>query len=87
MTVALQIRDVPDDIRDVIAERAAQRGQSMQTYLLEVLRREARIVGNARAFDTTSGYRATLPDHLNPESIIREGREGGFDIDRDVYPA
>ena len=40
--VALQIRDVPDDVRDALAERAASRGQSLQTYLLDLVASEAR---------------------------------------------
>ena len=32
ITIALQIRDVPEEVRDVFADQAAQRGQSMQAY-------------------------------------------------------
>lgn len=39
--VALQIRDVPDDIRQVLAERAAARGQSLQSFLLTLVTDEA----------------------------------------------
>lgn len=40
--VALQIRDVPDDIREALVERAAARGQSLQSFLLGVVTDEAR---------------------------------------------
>ena len=40
MTV-LTIRDVPDDVRDTLAREAKARGQSMQAYLLGVLKRQA----------------------------------------------
>lgn len=40
--VALQIRDVPDDIRQALAERAAARGQSLQSFLLTLVTDEAR---------------------------------------------
>ncbi|CAN5859437.1 hypothetical protein BH20ACT6_BH20ACT6_22680 [soil metagenome] len=40
--VALQIRDVPDDIRQTLAERAAARGQSLQAFLLTLITDEAR---------------------------------------------
>lgn len=40
--VALQIRDVPDDIRRALAERAAARGQSLQSFLLTLVTDEAR---------------------------------------------
>ncbi|MGH7919151.1 MAG: FitA-like ribbon-helix-helix domain-containing protein [Candidatus Dormibacteraceae bacterium] len=87
MATALQIRDVPDEVRDVIAGQARARGQSMQAYLLEVLRREARLADNARLFELTAAHRVDIPDALSPERIVREGREGGFDADRGDPPA
>lgn len=36
----LQIRDVPDDLRRVLKAKAAARGQSLNSFLLEVLSRE-----------------------------------------------
>lgn len=33
MSVNITVRDVPDDIRDVLAARAAQSGRSLQEYL------------------------------------------------------
>lgn len=44
--VALQIRDVPEDVRRVLTAGAAARGQSLQAYLLGVLTAEARRAGN-----------------------------------------
>ena len=40
--VALQIRDVPEDIRQTLAEQAAARGQSLQSFLLTLVTDEAR---------------------------------------------
>lgn len=40
--VALQIRDVPDDIRQRLSEQAAARGQSLQAFLLTLVTDEAR---------------------------------------------
>jgi len=40
--VALQIRDVPDDIRQTLADQAAARGQSLQSFLLTLVTDEAR---------------------------------------------
>lgn len=54
MSVALQIRDVPEDIRDALAELAHNRGQSLQAFLLALVRREARFARNLallHAFD------------------------------------
>jgi len=44
--VALQIRDVPDDIRQTLADQAAARGQSLQSFLLAVVTDEARRSAN-----------------------------------------
>lgn len=46
MSVALQIRDVPEEVRDVLAELARQRGQSMQSFLLSLVEQEARFARN-----------------------------------------
>lgn len=40
--VALQIRDVPEDVRDALAQRAESRGQSLQAYLLTLIAADAR---------------------------------------------
>lgn len=50
--VALQIRDVPDAVRDRLAEEAKRRGTSLQGYLLEVLEREAANTSTRRWLDT-----------------------------------
>ena len=44
--VALQIRHVPDEVRDALSDEAERRGQSLQTYLLDVVIREASAAGN-----------------------------------------
>lgn len=52
--VALQIRDVPEDVRRTLAERAASRGQSLQAFLLTLVTDEARRSANLellRRFD------------------------------------
>jgi antitoxin FitA len=38
---ALQIRHVPDDVHQILKARAAQRGQSLAEYAMEVLLRSA----------------------------------------------
>ena len=85
--MALQIRNVPEDVRDALAERASQLGQSLQAFLLDLVKREARLTRNSRMFDRTAAQRVAIPDELSPERIIREGREAGFDIDRGDGPA
>ncbi|RDI63810.1 hypothetical protein [Nocardia pseudobrasiliensis] len=40
--VALQIRDVPEELRDKLVVLARERGQSLQAYLFDLIRDEAR---------------------------------------------
>lgn len=86
MSVALQIRNVPDEVRDALVERASQLGQSMQAFLLDLVQLEARLVRNPQMFERTAGHRTVIPDELSPEQIIREGRDAGFDVDRGRGP-
>jgi len=37
MSIAITIRDVPDDVRDELAARAARAGKSLQEYLRGML--------------------------------------------------
>lgn len=59
MTVSLQIRNVPENTRDRIAEQARRQGKSVQAYILELIEREARFSDNPAVFDRT----AHLPPH------------------------
>jgi antitoxin FitA len=52
--VALQIREVPEELRDRLSELARQRGQSLQAYLFDVLRDEARRQDNLAVLDRFS---------------------------------
>ena len=44
--VSIQVRDVPEQVRDTIADMARARGQSMQAYLLALLEEDARRARN-----------------------------------------
>ncbi|MGH3489966.1 MAG: hypothetical protein ACRDP8_18915 [Actinopolymorphaceae bacterium] len=44
--VALQIRDVPEEVRDLLVEAAKARGQSLQGYLLALIEKEAGYLRN-----------------------------------------
>jgi plasmid stability protein len=55
--VAIQIRDVPDDARDALTERARARGQSLQSFLREVVLREAAFGHNIAVLDTIASWR------------------------------
>lgn len=41
MATVVTVREVPDEVRDLLAQQARERGQSLQAYLLAVLRRQA----------------------------------------------
>ncbi|HIW92440.1 MAG TPA: hypothetical protein H9870_12380 [Candidatus Corynebacterium avicola] len=81
MAVNMQIRNVPEDVRDRIAERAAAKGQSIQAYLLDMVEREARFAGNAATFEITSDLRTpiTVDDVVD---MVRESRDNGAEVDR-----
>ncbi len=66
MATVVTVRDVPDDVRDVLAEQARERGQSLQAYLLSVLRQQA-------AFSRNRQLLAEI------ESELRGGRGAGTD--------
>ena len=61
MGVAITIRDVPDDVRDEHAARAARAGQSLQEYLRGMLVESAArppvgdVIARARARVATTG--------------------------------
>lgn len=52
--VALQIRDVPDHVRDALAQQARARGQSLQAFLLSLVQAEARRSTNLALLDRFS---------------------------------
>jgi antitoxin FitA len=53
--VALQIRDVPEDIRDILTQRARTRGQSLQAFLLALVEAEAKRARNAAVLAQFAG--------------------------------
>lgn len=53
--VALQIREVPDDIRQTLADRATARGQSLQSFLLSLVTAEARRSTNLALLERFDG--------------------------------
>ena len=61
--VAVTIRDVPDEVRDQLAARAAHSGQSLQEYLRAILVTVASrptvddVLARARARVTATGVR------------------------------
>ena len=71
MAVAITIRDVPDDVRDELAARAARAGQSLQEYLRGMLVDSAArppvadVIARARARVGATGSR------VDAEAILR----------------
>jgi hypothetical protein len=65
--VALQIREVPEELRDRLSELARQRGQSLQAYLFDVLRDEARRQDNLAVLDRFS--KGAYGTRLGPSDI------------------
>lgn len=59
--VALQIRDVPDDIRRTLAERGAARRQSLQSFLLALVSYEAHRSTNLALLERFSARRDGSP--------------------------
>lgn len=63
MSVAITVRDVPDEVRDELAGRAARAGQSLQEYLRGMLIETAArpsvddVIARARARVGTTGVR------------------------------
>lgn len=72
----LQIRDVPNDVRDILAQRARERGQSLNMYLRELVLREASFAGNRTLIDDVVSRRGrssfTAEDVLAARDAGRE---------------
>lgn len=74
----IQIRDVPEAVRDELARKAAAAGQSMQAYLLAELSKlaerpsMAEIVRRAQARAKATGSTVTMHDAV---AVIRAARD------------
>jgi hypothetical protein len=77
----IQIRDVPEGVRDELARKAAAAGQSMQAYLLAELTRlaerpsMAEIVRRAQERARASGSTVTMDDAVAAVRAAREREE------------
>lgn len=73
--VAIQIRDVPDDVRDALVREAARRDQSLQSLLMDILRREA---DSAKNLALLEHWKAEPPivagEPIDIPAVIRDGR-------------
>jgi hypothetical protein len=69
MAVTMTIRDVPEDVREALTRAARMRGQSLQAFLLGMLRQQAAFSRNAELLAevaedlaTGEGAQADAPD-------------------------
>lgn len=78
--VNLQIREVPEGVRDALAERAREEGKSLQGYLLGLVVREASFNQNrtiiADLASWTTGTGVTPDDALDALAAARAERSG-----------
>ncbi|MCQ4081828.1 hypothetical protein NGB36_14730 [Streptomyces sp. RB6PN25] len=82
--VALQIRDVPEDLRDKLTAIARERGQSLQSYLLDVVSDEVRRRDNLTALQRltgrTWGTRLSTDDVVGTLRNAREARDAELGV-------
>jgi len=77
MSVAITVREVPDEVRDVLAARAARVGKSLQEYvrgmLVETAARPSvdEVIARARARVDATGARADADSILAARDIDR----------------
>ena len=71
MPVNITIRDVPEQLRDKIAARAAIRRQSIQEFLLGELERIAAMPNNGAWLEKVRARKAATKTHLPTSSILR----------------
>lgn len=77
MPVAITVRDVPDDVRDALAARAARSGKSLQEYVRGMLVQSVErptvdeVIARARARVVTTGSRVDATSILDARDADR----------------
>lgn len=71
MPVRITIRNVPDEVRDELAVRAAQQRQSMQGFLRGELERIASRPSVAAWLRTVGERRTASQSRVQPSEIVR----------------
>ena len=71
MPVKITIRNVPKEVRDKIAARAAARRQSMQGYLLGELKRIASMPTNGAWLEEVRMRKAVRKTRISRTNILR----------------
>ncbi len=75
MAVAITVRNVPDEVRDELAARAARSGMSLQEYLSAELRRLATSPSALEAITRARLNARSYPD-LSMDDIVEAVRAG-----------
>jgi hypothetical protein len=81
--VAIQIRDVPEDVRDALVSQARARGQSLQAYLLELVETQARRRRNTAVLDRFAGRddgTRSLPGETATDLAEQRAQRGSSDV-------
>lgn len=75
----IQVRDVPEQVRDALAEAAKAKGQSMQTYLKNLLEEDAQRINNVvllqRLEAVGGGYVGSASDAADEIAALRAQRD------------
>lgn len=74
--VNVTIRGVPDEVRDELARRASQRGQSLQEYLSHLLQRTASNPDEIQVLERIRQRTRLRPARLTDDEIVTAIREG-----------
>jgi hypothetical protein len=74
MAVHLQIRDLPDEVHQILRERAATRGLSLRQYTLEILQQHCRQPTLDEWLDGLSRLTPVSLTTSGPEAV-RQARE------------
>jgi len=70
MPVQITIRNVPDEVRDELAARAALEGRSMQEFLRSELENLARRPSLARWLERVRERKAAAGTEIEPQRIV-----------------
>lgn len=75
----LTIRNVPEEVRELLTRAAKRSGQSLQAYLLAVLEREARFSRNAELADMepVGGGLLSMDEIVDAVRAVRGDAPGG----------
>ncbi|MEO3791087.1 hypothetical protein ABGB14_12770 [Nonomuraea sp. B10E15] len=74
MSVALQIRDVPEPVRDALAARARAQGKSLQSYLLKLVEEDARRTRNVDLINAFENRADGYSGDEDTADMVREMR-------------